>query len=82
MNEISNLPINTDQKENPLKQIREALGISQEEFGKTLGTHRVSIKRWENGQIKPMFSSAQVKALQREMRKLGLDFEDLPDDLN
>jgi DNA-binding transcriptional regulator YiaG len=69
-------------EESPLKQIREALGMSQREFAKTLGTYHKTINRWENGQTKPMFSLAQIKALQREMRKLGLDFDDLPDDIN
>jgi putative transcriptional regulator len=69
-------------EENSLKQIREALGLTQIEFAKAIQATQRSIVRWENGQTKPMFSIAQIKALQREMRKLGLDFDDLPDDLN
>jgi putative transcriptional regulator len=80
MEELVKVKLNPE--ENPLKQIREALGLSQRDFAKTLGTYQKTVNRWENGQTKPMFSIAQVKALQREMRKLGLDFEDLPDDLN
>lgn len=66
---------------NPLKQIREALGMSQRKFAQTIGVNHSTIFRWENGQTKPLFSVAQVKALQREMWKLGLEWQDLPDDL-
>jgi putative transcriptional regulator len=69
-------------KENPLKQIRQALGLTQCEFAKALGTYQKTIVRWEKGETKPMFTIAQIKALQREMDKIGLDFRDLPDDLN
>lgn len=68
--------------ENPLKQIRQALGMTQREFAKALGTYQKTIVRWENGETKPMFTISQVKALQREMAKVGLDFEDLPDEIN
>lgn len=67
--------------ENALKQVREALGMSQRKFAKTIGVNHTTIFRWESGQTKPMFSVAQVKALQREMWKVGLEWQDLPDDL-
>ena len=67
--------------ENALKQIREALGMSQRRFAKTIGVNHMTIFRWENGQTKPMFSVAQVKALQKAMKEIGLDVTDLPDDL-
>jgi DNA-binding XRE family transcriptional regulator len=68
--------------ENALKQVREALGMTQMEFAKAIkATHR-SIVRWENGQTKPQFSIPQIKALVNEMQKIGLDITDLPDDLN
>lgn len=66
--------------ENALKQVREALGMSQRKFAKTIGVNHTTIFRWENGQTKPMFSVAQVKALQKAMKEIGLDFTDLPDD--
>lgn len=66
--------------ENALKQIRQALGMSQRKFAEALGTYQKTIVRWENGETKPMFSVAQVKALQREMWKVGLEWQDLPDD--
>ncbi|MEG3437305.1 helix-turn-helix domain-containing protein [Pannus brasiliensis CCIBt3594] len=67
--------------ENALKQIREALGMTQMEFASAIkATHR-SIVRWENGQTKPQFSIPQMKALVSEMEKVGLTLQDLPDDL-
>lgn len=67
--------------ENALKQIRQALGMSQRKFAEALGTYQKTIVRWENGETKAMLSLAQIKALQKAMRQIGLDIEDLPDDL-
>lgn len=67
---------------NALRQIRKALGITQEDFALILGANRNSIIRWENGQTVPMFTLPQIKALQKQLRKLELDFEDIPDDWN
>jgi DNA-binding transcriptional regulator YiaG len=67
--------------ENALKQVRQALGMTQREFADALGTYQKTIVRWEKGETKPMFSVSQVKALQRQMEKIGLSLQDLPDDL-
>jgi len=67
-------------EENPLKQIRQALGMTQCEFAKALGTYQKTVVRWEKGETKPMFSVPQIKALQREMWKVGLEWQDLPDE--
>ncbi len=63
-----------------LKQIREALGLTQAEFAKAIGTHQVCVARWERGKTKTSLTLRQVKALQQELAKLGLDFGDLPDE--
>jgi DNA-binding XRE family transcriptional regulator len=68
--------------ENPLKQIRLALGLTQCEFAESLGTYQKTIVRWEKGQTAPKFSLKQIKALEREMAKLGLRFQDLPDEFD
>jgi len=65
----------------PLKQIRKALGLTQSEFAAVIGTHQGCVARWERGKTQASLTLKQIKALQREMRKLGLDFQDLPDDL-
>jgi transcriptional regulator with XRE-family HTH domain len=75
--------VKLDSKENILKQIRQALGISQEEFAKRLGVNRSSVARWETGYTKEAsFTLRQIKALEKEIGKIGLGFADLPDDLN
>ena len=70
------------ENENALKQIRKALELTQEEFALILGANRNSVIRWENGQTVPMFTLPQIKKLQQQLRKLELDFEDIPDDWN
>jgi DNA-binding XRE family transcriptional regulator len=69
-------------KENPLKQIRQELGMTQIEFAEAIKATQRSIVRWENGQTKPALTIPQIKALQRQMKRLGLDFSDIPDDFN
>jgi DNA-binding XRE family transcriptional regulator len=68
-------------EENILKQIRQELGMTQEQFAKAINVHRVSVAKWEAGRH-PSLTIPQIKALQKEIRKLGLDFSDLPDDFN
>ncbi len=77
-----------DQKQNfnpnvpTLKQVRERLGMTQEEFGQALGITRETISRYERGvhqRIK--FSIAQMKRLQDLLEQAGLSIQDLPDDV-
>ncbi|NET39401.1 MAG: helix-turn-helix domain-containing protein [Cyanothece sp. SIO1E1] len=68
-------------EESPLKAIRSALGYSQPQFAELLGVRPIQVSRWERGVASPMLSIPQVKALQMELKKLGLDVLDLPDDL-
>lgn len=79
MESVTKVKLNS--KESILKQIRQQLGMTQEEFSKAIKVHRVSLAKWETGKS-PSFTMPQIKALQREIRKLGLDFSDLPDDFN
>jgi len=73
--------VKLDPQKNILKQIRQALGMTQEEFARAIKAHQVSVARWENSRS-PSLTIAQIKALEREMAKIGLSFADLPDDLN
>ena len=73
--------VKLDSEKNILKQIRQALGLTQEEFARAIKANRVSVVRWENSRS-PSLNIAQIKALEREMAKIGLSFADLPDDLN
>lgn len=73
--------VKIDPQKNILKQIRQALGMTQEEFARAINAHQVSVARWETSR-NPSLNIAQIKALEREMAKIGLSFADLPDDLN
>ncbi|MGL5877326.1 MAG: helix-turn-helix domain-containing protein [Xenococcaceae cyanobacterium] len=68
--------------ENVLKQVRLALDMTQKEFAIAIGIGERSMTRYENGLREPMFTLAQIKALQLQLLKLGLDFQDLPDNWN
>jgi transcriptional regulator with XRE-family HTH domain len=66
-----------------LKQLRERLGLTQEEFGNALGIARNTISRYESGRHKQIkFSIAQVKRLVELMEQAGISVKDLPDDIN
>lgn len=73
--------VKIDPQKNILKQIRQALGMTQEEFARAIKAHQVSVARWETSRS-PSLNIAQIKALEREMAKIGLRFADLPDNLN
>jgi transcriptional regulator with XRE-family HTH domain len=65
-----------------LKQVRERLGMTQEEFGQALGITRESINRYERGVHQHIkFTIAQMKRLQELLEKAGLSIKDLPDDV-
>lgn len=77
-----------DQKKNfnpnlpALKQVRERLGMTQEEFGQSLGITRESISRYERGRHKRIkFTIAQMKRLQDLLEQAGMTIKDLPDDV-
>ncbi len=42
-----------------IKELRESMGVTQEEIGKLLGLRRETISRMENGNISPSFTSLQ-----------------------
>lgn len=65
--------------ESPLKQIREALNLSQEAFAREIGVSLVTVGRWERGQTPPTFTLAQIKSFRRLINRLGIDLEDVPD---
>lgn len=36
-----------------IKSIRKALGLTQEGFAKRIGVHKITVSRWERGEISP-----------------------------
>jgi putative transcriptional regulator len=73
---------NTDQNyggESPLKQLRDELDMSQEDFGRTIGVSVRTVSRWEAGVNVPSFTISQLKALDRLLASIGKTIQDLPD---
>jgi transcriptional regulator with XRE-family HTH domain len=63
--------------ESPLKRLREAAGLSQQELAFRIGVGIATISRWERGVSPAMMTVPQIKALCRE---LGVTLEELPDE--
>lgn len=61
-------------------QIREGLGLSRREFGELLGVSGKTIWNWEKRQAHHALSIPQVKQINRCLQRLGLTWEDFPDD--
>lgn len=62
-----------------MKAIREALGCTQEQFASRIGVTSMTVSRWERGVAPPTLTIPQAKALSRELRKIGMTIENLPD---
>lgn len=65
----------------PMRQIREALGMTQQDFAVAIGVSVTTVARWERGERNPMFTIAQIKALEKLIKTIGLKIKDLPDEL-
>lgn len=64
-------------QESPLKQLRDRLGLTQEELSRLCGIPLRTYVRWERGEATPRPTIPQVKALCRELQ---IAIEDLPDE--
>lgn len=62
--------------ESALKQLRDRLGLTQEELSRRCGIPLRTYVRWETGEATPRPTIPQVKALCRE---LGVAIDKLPD---
>ncbi|MEB3179067.1 MAG: helix-turn-helix transcriptional regulator [Nostocaceae cyanobacterium] len=62
--------------DSPLKKLREAAGLSQQELASRIGVGLATISRWERGVSPAMMTVPQIKALCKE---LGVTLEELPD---
>ncbi|MEB3179068.1 MAG: helix-turn-helix transcriptional regulator [Nostocaceae cyanobacterium] len=62
--------------ESPLKRLREAAGLSQQELAFRIGVAVATISRWERGVSPAMMTIPQMKALGKA---LGVSLDELPD---
>ena len=70
-------PKEASKGESPLKQLRDKLGLTQEELSRQCGIPLRTYVRWETGEAMPRPTIPQVKALCRELQ---ISIEDLPDE--
>ncbi|WGV23689.1 helix-turn-helix domain-containing protein [Halotia branconii] len=65
-----------------LRQLREALNLTREQFAVKIGTTGSTVYRWETGRHPVSFNSRQWKSFHKEvLEPLGINVYDLPDDL-
>lgn len=67
-----------NKKMSVIKQIREGLGMNQEEFAVAVGVRAHSVYRWETGLREPNFTISQMQSFEKLLKKLGLKLSDLP----
>lgn len=72
-----NSPKDAPKGESPLKQLRDKLGLTQEELSRRCGIPLRTYVRWETGEAMPRPTIPQIKALCRELR---IPIEALPDE--
>lgn len=53
--------------------LREAMGMTQEQFGEKLGVSKMTVSRWERGRMRPSDAAANaIRELQEETRRRGV----------
>lgn len=65
-----------------LKQLRERLGMTQEEFASELGVTRKTLGNHERGAHQLKLSLGQIKRLKELLEQAGMSIDDLPDDID
>lgn len=65
----------------PLKAIREALGLTQQEFAESIGVAVSTVHRWETGKSEMTLNVEQMQKFDRLLRGIGMDLQNLPNEL-
>lgn len=52
-----------------IRALREALGLTQQQFGDCIGVDKMTVWRWEKGQLRPR--PVSVKAMEKLRREAG-----------
>lgn len=66
-------------EESPLKELREAANLTQEQLAVQLGVSTSTLRRWENGDVEPAMTREQWETF---CSAVGIPFEKLPKKLN
>ena len=65
-----------------LKQVREAVKLSQEDLARKIGVTSKTVYRWEAGKFAVHLTASQWKTLHKEIfEPLNIGIYDIPDDL-
>lgn len=61
-----------------IRETRQRLGLTQEQFALKLGVSYQSVNRWENGRTKPLpLAMKQIKQMVKRMGDRGKDLLDI-----
>jgi transcriptional regulator with XRE-family HTH domain len=56
-----------------IRTLREALGLSQARFGERIGVNKVTVYRWEHGELRPGAESLQaIRKLRGQASRKGV----------
>jgi DNA-binding transcriptional regulator YiaG len=59
--------------------LREAMGLTQEQFGQRLGVSKITVSRWECGRMRPSQSmETAIRKLQKQARHEGVKIDPEP----
>ena len=59
-----------------LVSLREALGLTQDQFGQKLGVSKMTVSRWECGRMRPSASAvAAIRELQAQSQRKGVKID-------
>jgi DNA-binding XRE family transcriptional regulator len=64
-----------------LKEVRERLGMTQEQIADNLGISRRTVIRHEAGERVIKLNFTQIKRLKELLEQAGMSINDLPDDI-
>lgn len=75
LDQIRALAVKLDRPPSPgyVTAMREALGLTQKEFGERVGVDKLTVSRWERGELRPSTKSlTALEALRREAVRKGV----------
>lgn len=69
----------SSEQESPLRDLREAANLTQEQLSVRLGVSTSTLRRWENGTVEPAMTREQWAEF---CQAVGVPFDQLPKRLN
>jgi transcriptional regulator with XRE-family HTH domain len=67
----------TTQEKTVLRELREQLGYTQQQFATRLGIATRTLWQWESGKVEPSFTVKQLRILRFELARAGISLDDL-----